>query len=209
MLGLRIWQHLCDTVPGRKTLAWWTWRRWLSNEVEEEILRQMIEFSSSACTDSRLSRQVSGERFPPQTCPCWEGSLDFSPFMSSGFSPGALGCTCNRPHYRVHTGLTTWPPPGRQGTEAASWRTARATQGWLLSLRVPSGRRLAPLCIHPAPAGLLNQLWGCLQIKGAACCGLGSGGSVCVCVCFPQFPVPCQGSDKHTTRQLSLAEITA
>ena len=103
--------------------------------------------------------------------------------MSSGFSPGAPGCTCHRPHYRVHSGSTMWPPPGSQGAEPASWRTARATQGRLLSLRVPSGRRLAPLCIHPAPAGLGNQLWGCLPIKGVACCGLGSGDSVSVCVC--------------------------
>ena len=134
--------------------------------------------------------------------------------MSSGFSPGAPGCTCHRPHYRAHSGSIMWPPPGSQGAEPASWRTARATQGWLLSLHVPSGRRLAPLCIHPAPAGLGNQLWGCLPIKGVACCGLGSGDSVSVCVCvhvhvcFPRFPVPCQGTDKHTTRQLSLAEIT-
>lgn len=122
--------------------------------------------------------------------------------MSSGFSPGALGCTCNRPHYCVHTGLTTWPPPGRQGAEAASWRTARATQGRLLSLRVPSGRRLAPLCIHPAPAGLLNQLWGCLQIKGVACCALGSGGSVGVCV-FSSIssPLPSLWQTHHSATQ--------
>ena len=118
--------------------------------------------------------------------------------MSSGFSPGAPGCTCHRPHYRAHSGSIMWPPPGSQGAEPASWRTARATQGWLLSLHVPSGRRLAPLCIHPAPAGLGNQLWGCLPIKGVACCGLGSGDSVSVCVCaracvFSSVPSPLPG----------------
>lgn len=58
--------------------------------------------------------------------------------------------------------------------------------------------------IHPAPAGLGSQTWGCSQIKELLVT-LGVGTDVCVCPCPPLSLVTCQGADKHPIRLPPLA----
>lgn len=70
----------------------------------------------------------------------------------------------------------------------------------------PSLHSSCPSWSRESAVGLFADQRGCLLWPGEW------GQCECVCVharvCFPRFPVPCQGTDKHTTRQLSLAEIT-
>lgn len=178
--------------PRLKTLAWWTWRRWLSDEVEEETL-QMIEFSSSLVPILGSQAGVWRAISPPDvSIHTWEGSLDFSPLSChQGFLLGPQAAR-NRPHYRVHTGLTTWPPPGCQGVEAAEGgqpeplRPASCLSAHLLEGDWPSVFTSCPSWSIESARGLFADQRGCLLCPGSR------GSVVCVALYFQSLAIAWQ-----------------